>query len=115
MRRGESGDFETNIDEKADYFFSPCPTTSSLLFVSIFPDWNTVDGCNDDSYVYSCPNAKDLVLSYDDGPSNFTDALLDELDKAGAKGVLCMVGQYHPMTWKENFGDVWQFLERTTS
>lgn len=55
-------------------------------------DWNTVDGCNDDSYFYSCPDPSGVVLSYDDGPSEYTDTLLDILAAQGQKATLCVVG-----------------------
>ncbi|KAI9021291.1 hypothetical protein DFJ74DRAFT_633527 [Hyaloraphidium curvatum] len=56
-------------------------------------DWKTVDGCNDDSYVYSCPQPNVFVLSYDDGPSNYTSDLLDILARYNTKATLCMVGR----------------------
>lgn len=40
-----------------------------------------------------------MVLSYDDGPSNYTAELLDILDQQGAKATLCMVGQYRKWTF----------------
>jgi hypothetical protein len=35
-----------------------------------------------------------MVLSYDDGPSEYTDTLLDILAAQNQKATLCMVGRY---------------------
>jgi hypothetical protein len=35
-----------------------------------------------------------MVLSYDDGPSEYTDTLLDILSAQKQKATLCMVGRY---------------------
>ncbi|KAI8981592.1 hypothetical protein BDF20DRAFT_986641 [Mycotypha africana] len=44
--------------------------------------------------IYGCPTAKHWALTFDDGPSNFTNNLLDILDKAQIKATFCVMGAH---------------------
>ncbi|KAI8979466.1 hypothetical protein BDF20DRAFT_835481 [Mycotypha africana] len=53
-------------------------------------DW-TFTGCFGDKDLYQCPKGQ-WALTYDDGPSEFSPALYDYLDKVGVKATFFMVG-----------------------
>lgn len=44
--------------------------------------------------IYGCPAAKTWALTFDDGPSNFTTALLDALDQTHVKVTFCVMGAH---------------------
>lgn len=55
--------------------------------------WWTCGGCTRDSDVTVCPLRKDVFgASWDDGPSDDTPRLLDELDKENLKATFFVVG-----------------------
>ncbi|KAG9284200.1 hypothetical protein G9A89_002860 [Geosiphon pyriformis] len=50
------------------------------------------DGCTRPDDIVECPDQGDWGLSYDDGPSPYTDKLIDALDAAGVKATFFLVG-----------------------
>ncbi|KAI7862488.1 hypothetical protein BDF14DRAFT_1974347 [Spinellus fusiger] len=42
--------------------------------------------------VYGCPDSNQWALTFDDGPSNYTDELLDILDEYHIKATFCVLG-----------------------
>ncbi|TPX30371.1 hypothetical protein SmJEL517_g06066 [Synchytrium microbalum] len=62
-----------------------CPTSLATC------DWGCYK-CRRDSDVVMCPNKNAWGLTYDDGPSPYTPALLDYLDNTGVRATFCVIG-----------------------
>jgi peptidoglycan/xylan/chitin deacetylase (PgdA/CDA1 family) len=54
--------------------------------------WSCNNCVRNASDVVTCPNDKDWAVSYDDGPSDYTAALLDFLKSTGTKATFAVVG-----------------------
>jgi peptidoglycan/xylan/chitin deacetylase (PgdA/CDA1 family) len=54
--------------------------------------WESCGSCVSPEYKYGCPGATDWALTFDDGPSDATPALLDTLRNLGVRATFCMLG-----------------------